>query len=56
MYLIRELCDTSLKEIAQYFSLGSYGSVGAACSLIEGRIREEGKLRRRIQEIRQKVS
>ncbi len=35
MYLIRELCDKSLKEIAQSISLGSYGSVGGSCSVIE---------------------
>jgi hypothetical protein len=35
MYLIRELCNKSLKEITQSFSLGSYGSVGEACSVID---------------------
>ena len=35
MYLIRELCKKSLKEIAQSFSLGSYGGVGGACSVID---------------------
>ena len=45
MYLIRELCDTSLKEIARLFSLGSYGSPGGACSVIEGQIKGDTNLR-----------
>ena len=45
MYLIRELCDTSLKQIAQLFSLGSYGGVGGACSVIERQTEGDRKLR-----------
>jgi putative transposase len=56
MYLIRELCDRSLKEIARVFSLGSYGSVGGACSVIERRIKTDRRLCRRIEQIREKVS
>lgn len=56
MYLIRELCDTSLKEIAQLFSLGSYGSVGGACSVIERQTKVDRKLRRRIEQIREIAS
>ena len=56
MYLIRELCDTSLRENARLFSLGSYGSVGGACSVIERQIKEDRKLRRRIEQIREMAS
>jgi len=56
MYLIRELCDKSLKEIAQSFSLGSYGSVGGACSVIERQIKVDRRLRRPIELIRGMVS
>jgi hypothetical protein len=56
MYLIRKLCKKSLKEIAQSFSLGSYGSVGGACSLIERQIKVDRKLRRRIEQIREIAS
>ncbi len=52
MYLIRDLCDRSLKERAQSFSLGSYGSVGGACSVIERQIKVDRRLRRRIEQIR----
>jgi chromosomal replication initiation ATPase DnaA len=31
MYLIKELCDLRLQEIAQCFGMGSYGVVGWAC-------------------------
>jgi len=56
MYLIRELCDKSLKEIAQSISLGSYGSVGGACSVIEIQIKVDRRLRWRIELIREMVS
>jgi len=56
MYLIRDLCDKSLKEIAQSFSLGSYGSVGGACSVIERQIKVDRRLRRHIEQIRGMVS
>jgi chromosomal replication initiation ATPase DnaA len=39
MYLSRQLCNRSLKEIAEVFSPGSYGSIGEACSVIEGRLK-----------------
>ena len=55
VYLIRKLCDTSLKEIAKLFSLGSYGSVGGACSVVDRQLKEDMKLRRRIEEVRQRV-
>jgi len=55
MYLTRELCDTSLKEIAEVFSLGSYGSVGGACSVIERKTKLDRSLRRRIEQIRTMV-
>ena len=53
MYLVRELCDMSLKEIAEVFSLGGYGSVGGACSVIERKAKSEGALRRCIERIRE---
>jgi chromosomal replication initiation ATPase DnaA len=28
MYLVKELCDLKLKEIAEHFGAGSYGTVG----------------------------
>ena len=31
MYLAKELCDLKLKEIAEQFGAGSYGTVGWAC-------------------------
>lgn len=52
MYMLRELCGKSLKEIAEVFSLGSYGSVGGACSIIERRMKLDRALRRRIEQIR----
>ena len=56
MYLIRELCKLSFKEIGQSFLLGSYGSVGGACSVIERQIKVDRRLRRGIEQIRGMVS
>ncbi len=52
MYLSRELCNLTLKEIAEIFSLGSYGSVGAACSAIEAKLKSDRTLLRRMEKIR----
>jgi len=56
MYLIRQLCDRSLREIAEVFSLGSYGSVGGTCSVIEREVKLNRALRRRIEQISKMVS
>jgi REP element-mobilizing transposase RayT len=53
MYLIRELCDMSLKEIAEVFSLGGYGSVGGTCSIIEKKSKTDKALRRCIERVRE---
>jgi hypothetical protein len=55
MYLTRELCGLTLKETAEVFSLGSYGSVGGACSVIERRIKSDRKLLGRVEQIREMV-
>jgi REP element-mobilizing transposase RayT len=56
MYLVKRLCDRPLKEIAEIFSLGNYGSAGGACSLIDRQLRSDRKLRRRVERIREKVT
>lgn len=52
MYLVKELCDLTLQEIAQRFGMGSYGAVGWACHGIGARIESDGKFRKRIARIR----
>jgi len=39
MYLVRELCNKSLHIIGELFSLGSYGGVGTACSVIQKQLK-----------------
>ena len=56
MYLVRELCNKSLHDIAELFSLSSYGGVGAACSVIEKQLTVDRGLRRRIEQIRKMAS
>jgi chromosomal replication initiation ATPase DnaA len=55
MYLMRELCGSTLGEVAEIFSLGSYGSVGGACSVIEKRAQWDRTLRRRLEQLREIV-
>lgn len=52
MYLVRELCNKSLNNIAELFSLRSYGGVGAACSVIEKQLKVDRNFRRRLEQIR----
>lgn len=56
MYLTRELGNLTLKEIAEIFSLGSYRSVGAACSAIEAKLKLDRTLHRRMERIREMVA
>jgi hypothetical protein len=51
-YLVRELCGKSMTHIAEPFSLGSYGGVGAARSVIERQGKKEKGLPRKIKYIR----
>jgi len=52
MYLIKELCDLRLKEIAERFGTGSYGAVGWACHGITSRMESDAKFRDRVGSIR----
>jgi chromosomal replication initiation ATPase DnaA len=52
MYLAKELCDMKLKEIADQFGAGSYGTVGWACHGIATRIEEDAKFREQVSSIR----
>lgn len=53
MYLVKELCDLTLQEIAQRFGTGSYGSVGWACHGVMSRMEADAKFRERVARIRQ---
>jgi putative transposase len=52
MYLVKEICDLKLQEIAEWFGTASYGSVGWACHRIASRMRSDAKFRDRIDDIR----
>lgn len=56
IYLTRELCNLTLKEIAEIFSLGSYGSAGAACNAVEAKLKLDRTLPRRMGKIREMVA
>jgi len=48
MYLIKELCDLRLHEIAERFGTGSYGVVGWACHGVRSRMESDAKFRDRV--------
>jgi REP element-mobilizing transposase RayT len=52
MYLVKELCDLRLHEIAQRFGTGSYGAVGWACHGIASKMESDAKFRDRVGSIR----
>jgi len=51
MYLVRQCCDRTLPEIAEYFGIGSYSAVSWSCRAIGAKIAKENKLRDRIEKI-----
>jgi putative transposase len=53
MYLVKELCDLRLQEIAERFGTGSYGAVGWACHGVSSRMKSDAKFRDRVDRIRQ---
>jgi len=48
MYLVKELCDLKLKEIAERFGTGSYGAVGWACHGVTSKMQADAKFRDRV--------
>jgi chromosomal replication initiation ATPase DnaA len=52
MYLIKELCDLKLQEIADRFGTASYGTVGWACHGVAARMNSDTKFRNRVTRIR----
>ncbi len=53
MYLIKELCDLRLHEIAERFGTGSYGAVGWACHGVASRMESDATFRDWVGNIRQ---
>jgi hypothetical protein len=52
MYLVKELCDLKLQEIAERFGMGSYGAVGWACHGVAARIGSDTSFRDFVDSIR----
>ena len=52
MYLVKEICDLKLQEIAKRFGIASYGTVGWACHGIGSRLKSDAKFRARIDKLR----
>ena len=50
MYLVKELCDLKLKEIAEHFGTASYGTVGWACHGVASRMQADAKVSRPCQQ------
>lgn len=52
MYLLRQLCDMRLQEIAQRFGVGSYGAVGWACHGVRSKMQSERRFQKHVEEIK----
>jgi hypothetical protein len=52
MYLVKELCDLKLQEIAERFGMGSYGAVGWACHGVAAKMNSDARFRDRVDSIR----
>ena len=55
MDLAIELCGLPLEQTAEFSSLGSYGSVGRACSVTRGQMKSDRRHLGQIEEIREGV-
>jgi len=53
MYLVKELCDMRLQEIAKRFGTGSYGVVGWSCHQVVLSMESDAKLRKQVANILQ---
>lgn len=52
MYLVKEICDLKLQEIAERFGTVSYGTVGWACHGIVSRMKSDARFRDRVDNLR----
>ena len=52
MYLVKELCDLRLQEIAERFGARSYGTVGWACHGVGAKVESDTKFREQVDRIR----
>ena len=52
MYLVKELCDLKLREIAERFGTGSYGAVGWACHGVTSKMESDATFRDRVGSLR----
>ena len=55
MYLVKRLCDMTLNEVAAMFGVSSYGVVGWACNWVKVKMEKDKRLRKKIDEIRNKT-
>ena len=56
MYLVKQLCDLTLREVAEWFGVGSYGVVGWACHGVRMKIKTDKRLREKIEKIKNRIS
>jgi putative transposase len=56
MYLVRRLCDLSLKEVAERFGVSSYGVVGWAYHEVRAKMGSDKAFRKRVERIAEIIS
>lgn len=53
MYLVKRLCDLTLQETANHFTVGSYGVVGWACHGVRSRMHQDSQFQLKVERIEQ---
>jgi len=53
MYLVKCLCDLTLREVAERFGVDSYGVVGWACNKVRMKMESDNRFRKRLTEIQE---
>jgi len=56
MYLVKCLCDLTLREVAERFGVDSYGVVGWACNKVRMKMESDNRFRKRLTGIQDIIS
>lgn len=52
MYLVKQLCDLRLQQIAEQFGIGSYGAVGWACHGVRLKAQSDRRFQKQVEQIK----
>ena len=55
MYLVTRCCDTTLRETARLFGLGSYGAVGWGCQWVQAKMAKDHRFAEQLETLRENI-